>query len=52
MLPKNDEVLQIIKNAALGNVVEDDVEDALGVDIHIKGTFDKFGETTCNLEAL
>jgi len=52
MLPKKDEMLQILENVTLGNVAKDDVEDAFGVDIHIKATFDKFGKTTCNLEAL
>jgi len=40
MLPKEDEALQTLENATLGNVihgnvVEDDVEDAHGVDAYI-----------------
>ncbi len=52
MLPKKYGMLQILENAALGNVAKDDVKDALGVDIHIKAAFDKSRETTCNLETL
>jgi hypothetical protein len=35
MLPKEDKTLQTFGNAALGNVAEDDVKDALGVDAYI-----------------
>jgi sulfur relay (sulfurtransferase) DsrF/TusC family protein len=35
MLPKEDGVLQILENAAPGNVAEDDVENAHGVDAYI-----------------
>jgi hypothetical protein len=35
MLPKEDIMLQTLGNAALGNVVEDDVKDVLGVDAYI-----------------
>jgi hypothetical protein len=52
MLPKEDKMLQTLRNATLGNVVENDVKDALGVDAHISVAFNKIGETTCNLEAL
>jgi hypothetical protein len=35
MLPIEDRALQTFENATIGNVAEDDVEDALGVDAYI-----------------
>jgi hypothetical protein len=52
MLTKEDGALQTPKNVAPGNVAEDDVEDALGVDAYVSKLHLTNLKKTCNLKTL